>query len=67
VTSTIEIVQWSEGRLALTGKLENSRDLFERLREVGRMRFEYWAGDSFTFSFAARHCREVRRILEDFR
>jgi hypothetical protein len=65
MTSTqLEIVTWSEGRLAITGSAPESSRLAAKLRESIPVTAEHWKGDSFTFSFPERHRREVVRIVE---
>lgn len=62
MATTLDITQWEPGRLAISGRLENSRALFAALRDC-KVKPEFWKGDAFTFSFPQNQRRAVERIV----
>lgn len=62
----LEIVEWSPGRVALTGMTASTDAILAAVQSVCRYKIEYRSYGAITISFAARHRREVVRLLEEF-
>lgn len=62
----VEIVSWSDGRLAFTGSMDNPSPLLNAIADVAPISEEHRRMHSFTFSFPSKYKVAVVRAIERF-
>lgn len=61
----LTITDWTEGRLAISGRLPDAYRLIDRLRGIIGVKIEYRRNDDLTVSFPIRFKRDVIKIVEN--